>query len=166
MMIFLLLFVLQTDDADINRGIKLFNDLEYQKSIEVLKNVLQKQQNLTKQELTETHKYLAFDHLVLGNEGEADRLVKELLKMDPWYELDPMSSPRFLDFFAKVKKSMPPPPKKVATLTASGERSPVEMTYTTSPSARAMRDAPLTFAVGIADPERRHAKIELFHRKP
>jgi hypothetical protein len=31
---------------------------------------------------------------------------------------------------------------------------------------RALRDAPLTFAVGIADPDRRHAKIELYHRKP
>src|SRR5262249_11409351 len=133
---------------------------------EVLKRAFTRQQNLTKQELTETYKYLGFDYVVLGNEGEAERLFKELLKLDPWYELDPMASPRFLDFFAKVKKSMPPPPKKVATLTASGERSTVEMTYTTSPSSRALRDAPLTFAVGIADPERRHAKIELFHRKP
>jgi hypothetical protein len=162
----LMLFVLQTDDAEINKGIKLFNDLEYQKSIDVLRGVLGKQQNLTKQELTETYKFLAFDHLVLGNEGEAERLFKELLKIDPWYELDPMSSPRFLDFFAKVKKSMPPPPKKVATLTASGERSPVEMTYTTSPSSRAIKDAPLTFSVGIADPERRHSRIVLLHRKP
>jgi tetratricopeptide (TPR) repeat protein len=155
----------QTDNDEINKGIKLFNDLDYQKSIEALKSALGKQQNLTKQELTEAHKYLAFDYLVLGNEGEAERMVKELLKLDPWFELDPMSSPRFLDFFAKVKKSMPPPPKKVATLTATGERSPVEMTYTTSPSQHAMKDAPLTFAVGIADPERRHARIVLLHRK-
>jgi tetratricopeptide (TPR) repeat protein len=155
----------QTDNDEINRGIKLFNDLEYQKSIEQLKRALGKQQNLTKQELTETDKYLAFDYLVLGNEAEAERYVKELLKLDPWFELDPMSSPRFLDFFAKVKKSMPPPPKRVATLTASGERAPVEMTYTTSPSQRAIKDAPLTFAVGIADPERRHARIVLLHRK-
>ena len=162
----MLLFVFQTDDADINRGVKLFNDLEYQKSIEVLNGVLRKQQNLTKQELVETYKFLAFDYLVLGNEGEADRMVKELLKLDPWFELDPMASPRFLDFFAKVKKSMPPPPKKVATLTASGERAAVEMTYTTSPAQHAMKEAPLTFTVGIADPERRHARIVLLHRKP
>ena len=155
----------QTDNEDINRGIKLFNDLEYQKSIEQLKRALGKQQNLTKQELTEAYKFLAFDYIVLGNEAEAERHVKELLKLDPWFELDPMSSPRFLDFFAKVKKSMPPPPKRVATLTATGERSPVEMTYTTSPSQHATKDAPLTFVVGIADPERRHARIVLLHRK-
>jgi hypothetical protein len=64
--------------------------------------------------LVEIHKYLGASHMFTGDPAAAAKQFKELLKLEPTYELDPVLFPtEVVDEFSKVKQEMSDELKKI-----------------------------------------------------
>jgi hypothetical protein len=87
----------------IEEGIKQYNDLEYETSINTLSAALIRPGNTDGQKIT-IYQYLGLDYLLLGREEEAEGAFRSLLVIDENWAFDPVSTPpKFIEFFDKVK---------------------------------------------------------------
>lgn len=86
----------------IQRGSELFDDAEYEESIQTLSAALLRPGS-TKQEKIEVYRLLAYNYIVLKRNDEADAAVRGLLVLDETYKLAPTESPRFRDFFKATR---------------------------------------------------------------
>ncbi|MBK9260823.1 MAG: hypothetical protein IPM54_13515 [Polyangiaceae bacterium] len=86
----------------IQRGSELFDDAEYEESIQTLSAALLRPGS-TKQEKIEIYRLLAYNYIVLKRNDEADAAVRGLLVLDETYKLAPTESPRFRDFFKATR---------------------------------------------------------------
>ena len=84
------------------RGRALFDDQQYEESIQTLSAALLKPNN-TKEQKVEIYRLLALNYITLGRKDEADNAVRGLLSIAPQYTLPASESPRFRDFFAAVR---------------------------------------------------------------
>ena len=78
------------------RARELFEDQEYEVSIQTLSGALVRPGS-TKEQKLETYSLLAKDYITLGNGEEAETFVRALLALDPSYELpqtESLSLPR------------------------------------------------------------------------
>lgn len=87
----------------VERGRALFEDQQYEDSIQVLSAALMRPNN-TKEQRIEIHRLLALDYITLGRKDEAESAVRGLLVIEPDYQLPASESPRFRDFFAEARK--------------------------------------------------------------
>jgi hypothetical protein len=87
----------------IAKGRELFEDQQYEESIQTLSAALVRPTN-TKEQKVEIYRLLALNYITLGRKDEADNAVRGLLVVNPEYALPPTESPRFRDFFAKAKE--------------------------------------------------------------
>jgi hypothetical protein len=87
----------------IQKGTQLFEDQQYEESIQTLSAALLRPSN-TKDQKVEIYRLLALNYITLGRKDEAEQAVRALLVNNPEYELPAKESPRFRDFFAEVKK--------------------------------------------------------------
>lgn len=140
----------QTGNPDIDRGIALYNDLEYEEAEVVLSKALSKP-NLSVQEVTEGYKYLGLTYVALGRDDDARAAFRKLLETDPRYELPRTENPKAIDLFDEVKKSMPLPPGAV------------RMTQSASPSSP-RRSQPVVVTIGVVDQDGRHSRVMVYHR--
>lgn len=140
----------QTGNSDIDRGIALYDDLEYEQAAEVLAAALA-QPGLSVQELVEGYRVLALCYVALDRDDEARAAFKKLLEADPSYVLPRTESPKALDLFDEVKQSMPPP------------EGAVRMTQSVTPSTP-RRGQPLLVAIAVIDQGGRHARVTVYHR--
>lgn len=87
----------------IQRGTELFDDAEYEQSIQTLSAALLKPGS-TKEEKVEIYRLLAYNYIVLKRNDEADAAVRGLLVLDESYQLPSSESPRFRDFFKATRE--------------------------------------------------------------
>jgi hypothetical protein len=87
----------------IAKGQQLFEDQQYEESIQTLSAALLRPSN-TKDQKVEIYRLLALNYITLGRKDEAESAVRGLLVQSPDYQLPPTESPRFRDFFADVRK--------------------------------------------------------------
>lgn len=87
----------------IQRGSDLFDDAQYEESIQTLSAALLRPGS-TKQEKIEIYRLLAYNYIVLKRSDEADAAVRGLLVLDETYTLASSESPRFRDFFKATRE--------------------------------------------------------------
>jgi len=87
----------------IQKGQQLFEDQQYEESIQTLSAALLRPSN-TKEQRVEIYRLLALNYITIGRKDEAESAVRGLLVINPDYQLPATESPRFRDFFADVKK--------------------------------------------------------------
>lgn len=145
----------------IARGQQLFDDQQYEESIQTLSGALVRPNN-TKAQKIEIYRLLAFNYITLARRDEAESAVRGLLALEPTYEVSAKESPRFRDFFAAVRqkweaegrpglvKETEPPPRPVAMLHAS--------------PAQVKPDEEIPLVAHLEDPQRRVAVVKLFYR--
>jgi len=89
----------------IEEGIKQYNDLEYETSINTLSAASIRPGNTDDEKIT-IYQYLGLDYLLLGREEEAEGAFRNLLVIDESWTFDPVSTPpKFIEFFDKVKEA-------------------------------------------------------------
>lgn len=86
----------------IQRGADLFDDAEYEQSIQTLSAALLRPGS-SKQEKVEIYRLLAYNYIVMNRLDEADAAVRGLLVLDESYSLPKTESPRFQDFFKSTR---------------------------------------------------------------
>jgi hypothetical protein len=145
----------------IARGRELFDDQQYEESIQTLSAALLRPGN-TKAQKVDVYRLLALNYITLNRKEEAESAVRGLLCIDPEYQLPAAESPRFRDFIAGTrakweaegrpgleKPEAPPPP-------------PVGMRHT-SPS-ESKRGVQIDLLAKLEDEGHRVEFVELFFR--
>ncbi len=114
----------------VQRGHQLFEDQQYEESIQTLSAALLRPNN-TKPQKIEIYRFLALNYITLNRKDEAESAVRGLLSIEPSYALPQSESPRFRDFFTLVRtkweeegrpglvKETEPPPAAVSMKHAS-----------------------------------------------
>jgi hypothetical protein len=148
----------RTSSELIQRGRDLFEDQQYELSIQTLSGALVRPDS-TKEQRLETYCLLAKDHITLGNNEEAEAFVRALLALRPDYELPEQESPRFRDFFSAVQKKWadegrPGTERAPAKPVTLRHRSPTE----------APKESGMILTAQIDDPDHRVARVKLFFR--
>jgi len=87
----------------IQRGAALFDDAEYEESIQTLSAALLRPGS-SEEEKIEIYRLLAYNYIVLKRMDEADAAVRGLYVLDESYALAPSESPRFRDFFKSTRE--------------------------------------------------------------
>jgi hypothetical protein len=144
----------------IQRGRELFEDQEYEISIQTLSGALVRPGS-TKEQKLETYCLLAKDYITLGNGEEAETFVRALLALDPSYELPHTESPRFRDFFAAVRTKWEGEGRP-GLMTDQSLTKPVTLRHR-SPS-EAPRESGMVLTAQLEDPDHRVANVKLFFR--
>jgi tetratricopeptide (TPR) repeat protein len=85
------------------KGQALFDDQQYEESIQTLSAALLSPSN-TKAQRVEIYRLLALNYITLGRKDEAESAVRGLLVQQPDHQLPAGESPRFRDFFAQVRQ--------------------------------------------------------------
>lgn len=86
----------------IAKGQALFEDQQYEESIQTLSAALLRPSNTPTQKV-EIYRLLALNYITLGRKEEAESAVRGLLVQQPDYALPASESPRFRDFFAQAR---------------------------------------------------------------
>jgi hypothetical protein len=141
------------------RGQSLFDDQEYEESIQTLSGALVRPNN-TKAQKLEIYRLLALNYITLNRKEEAESAVRGLLAQDPGYELPARESPRFRDFFTAAKKKWEAEGRP--GLATEGLVSPVRMRHVSPSQANPHTQIDLTAT--LEDAGGRVKEVKLFHR--
>jgi hypothetical protein len=144
----------------IARGQSLFEDQQYEESIQTLSGALVRPNN-THQEKLDIYRLLALNYITLTRKEEAEGAVRGLLSLEPSYELPARESPRFRDFFAAVKKKWEAEGRPGLVKEAQ-PLAPVILRHA-SP-AEATAEAQIDLTATIEDPQSRVVKVMLHYR--
>jgi hypothetical protein len=87
----------------IQRGLDLFDDQQYEESIQTLSAALLRPGTSSKEKI-EIYRLLAYNYITLKRTEEADAAVRGLLALDESFKLPPTESPRFRDVFDATRK--------------------------------------------------------------
>ena len=145
----------------IQRGRALFDDQQYEESIQALSAALVRPNN-TKSQKLELYRLLALNYITLNRKDEAEGAVRGLLSLQPDYSLPSGESPRFRDFFAaaKAKWEAEGRPGLVKETAAA----PVPATMTHNSPAQAEPKKQLDLTATLSDPEHGVVSVRLFYR--
>lgn len=144
----------------IQRGRDLFDDQEYEESIQTLSGALVRPNN-TKQQKIEIYRLLALNYITLNRKDEAESAVRGLLALDPTYALPRTESPRFRDFFAAVRAKWEAEGRP-GLVTEENTPKPATLKHTSPAEAKPGEEVVLT--AQLDDPDHRAAGVELFYR--
>jgi hypothetical protein len=149
--------------ALIQRGSALFDDQQYEESIQTLSAALVRP-GATDLEKTEIYRLLAYNFIILKRADEADAAVRGILVLNETYSLPPTESPRFRDFFTATKKKWTDEgkPGKAVVGVAPPVEKPIRMTHT-SP-AEVKPDTKIQLTGQIEDPDNRVRAVQLAYR--
>jgi tetratricopeptide (TPR) repeat protein len=145
----------------IARGRALFEDQQYEESIQSLSAALVRPNN-SKAEKVEIYRLLALNYITLSRKEESESAVRGLLALQPDYALPASESPRFRDFFAAVKQKWIAEGRPGLATDVVAPPAPVTMTHN-SP-AQAERGKQLDLSATLTDPQHRVASVKLFYR--
>ncbi len=145
----------------IARGQSLFDDQQYEESIQTLSGALVRPNN-TKQQKLDIYRLLALNYITLTRKEEAEGAVRGLLSLEPTYELPQRESPRFRDFFAAAKQKWEAEGRPGLVKETQATLAPVTMKHSSPAQATAHTQIDLTAA--IDDPGARVAKVTLYYR--
>lgn len=87
----------------VERGSDLFDDQQYEESIQTLSAALLRP-TTSKADKIEIYRLLAYNYITLKRPDEADAAVRGLYVLDETFQLSSRESPRFRDFFAATRK--------------------------------------------------------------
>ncbi len=145
----------------IARGRELFDDQQYEESIQTLSAALLRPGN-TKAQKVDVYRLLALNYITINRKEEAESAVRGLLCIEPDYQLPSSESPRFRDFIAATrakweqegrpgleKPEAPPPP-------------PVGMRHM-SPS-ESKRSVQIDLLAKLEDEGHRVESVDLYYR--
>lgn len=144
----------------IARGQSLFDDQQYEESIQTLSGALLKPNN-TQQQKVEIYRLLALNYITLGRKDEAENAVRGLLVQQPDYEIPAKESPRFRDFFAQARTKWEAEgrPGIVKEVVAA---KPVVLRH--GSPAQVEANTPLELRARLEDPESRTGSVKLYYR--
>jgi hypothetical protein len=147
----------------IDRAEEMFDDQRYEESIQTLSGALVRP-GAKREERAEVYRLLAFNHIALGHNDEADASVRALLVLDETYTLGSNVSPRFRDFFTKSKKAWEDEgkPGKDGGGTEPAAQKPISVKH--APPAQVEAGTLVKVEGTIDDPGGAVAKVELFYR--
>jgi hypothetical protein len=145
----------------LQRAQKLFDEQQYEESIQVLSAALVRPGN-TKAQKVEVYRLLMLNYITLGKKDEADAAVRGLLAIAPDYDLPSSESPRFRDFF-KASKDKWIADGKPGLVTDAEPAAPAVAMQHTSPSQVEPRTE-VALSVKLDDPKSRIDSVKLFYR--
>jgi tetratricopeptide (TPR) repeat protein len=145
----------------LQRAQKLFDEQQYEESIQVLSAALVRPGN-TKAQKVEVYRLLMLNYITLGKKDEADAAVRGLLAIQPDYELPASESPRFRDFFKTARDKWVADGKPGVVTDAEPAAPQVQMQHT-SPSQVEPRTE-VALSVKLDDPKGRVDSVKLFYR--
>jgi hypothetical protein len=146
----------------VQRGSELFDDQQYEESIQTLSAALVRPGATTKEKI-EIYRLLAYNYIILKRNDEADAAVRGILVIDEGFALPPTESPRFRDFFENTRKKWDAEgkPGKAA---AGGEVDTSKIKITHSSPAEAPKNEAIKLSGTIDDPEARVRGVQLAYR--
>jgi hypothetical protein len=144
----------------LQRGRDLYEDQQYEESIQTLSGALVRPDNTLAQKI-EIYRLLALDHITLGHKEEAENVVRALLALQPDYALPRTESPRFRDFFAAVRAKWEADGRPGLASQASA---PEPVTLRHSSPSEAAPDHEITLTATVDGPGRRARQVEVFYR--
>ncbi|HVY47493.1 MAG TPA: hypothetical protein VHB21_16505 [Minicystis sp.] len=147
-----------TTTSLVQRGSELFEDQQYEESIQTLSAALVRPGATTKEKI-EIYRLLAYNYIILKRTDEADAAVRGILVLDENFTLPPSESPRFRDFFDAVKKKWEAEGKPGR---AAPEQKPIKMQHT-SPAEVPHGEA-IKLSGTIEDPDARVRGVTLAYR--
>lgn len=145
----------------------LYAKLEFEKC---LKRIAQASQwRSSPRELLEIELYAGLCHFNLGQKADAEERFKQAVRIDPAAELPPYTSPRAVELFAKLRKTMKPkvepPPKPPEDIPGLVE-APPEAKGDARPEQKAEPRAEPRPEVAEPRPERRESRAEATEPRP
>jgi tetratricopeptide (TPR) repeat protein len=143
------------------RAQQLFDDQQYEESIQTLSAALVRPSN-TKAQRVEIYRLLALNYITLGRRDEAESAVRGLLSLEPTYALPTSESPRFRNFFAEVQQRWEAEGQPGLVREEEPPPMPVSMRHT-SPS-QIERGTEIRLVVRLEDPQRRVVDVKLYFR--
>jgi hypothetical protein len=149
------------DQDLIARSQSLFEDQQYEESIQTLSGALVRPNN-TKQQKIDIYRLLALNYITLQHKEEAEGAVRGLLALDPSYELPQRESPRFRDFFAAVKQKWEAEGRPGLVKETEPPPAPVTMKHA-SPAQGVVRTQ-IDLTATLDDPQARVARVTLHYR--
>jgi len=145
----------------IARGRQLFDDQQYEESIQTLSAALLRPNNSGEQRV-EIYRLLALNYITLNRREEAESAVRGLLALEPGYALPASESPRFRDFFAAARERWEADGRPGVVKPSEPPPAPVTMAHASPPSADPR--TPIALSARLGDPDRRVAAVKLFFR--
>lgn len=147
----------------ISRGRSLFEDQQYEESIQTLSAAILRP-NLAKEQKIEVLRLMALNYITLNRKDEAESAVRGLLAIEQTYELPRGESPRFRDFFATARKKWEADgkPGLVTADAPATQLVPVNIGHTSPSQTSPNTDIPLT--IKMDDPQGRVYDVKLFYR--
>ncbi|MBN2496782.1 MAG: tetratricopeptide repeat protein [Deltaproteobacteria bacterium] len=98
--------IARAEDPQLQRAVRHYEEQDYKKALGMLDRALGKA-GLGKADRLEALRYRGFVHVALGHDDKAADDFRELLKLDPGLELNPLlTSPKILEAFNKVRDEM------------------------------------------------------------
>ena len=153
----------KTTTTLIQRGGALFEDQQYEESIQTLSAALLRPGS-SEAEKVETYRLLAYNYIILKRTEEADAAVRGLLVLNEKFTLPPTESPRFRDFFDGTRKKWTDEgqPGKAAVGLPAAQEKPIRMEHA-SP-AQTPPGATFKLIGSITDPDARVRGVQLAYR--
>jgi hypothetical protein len=147
----------------ISRGRSLFEDQQYEESIQTLSAAILRP-NLAKEQKIEVLRLMALNYITLNRKDEAESAVRGLLAIEPTYELPKGESPRFRDFFTTARKKWEADgkPGLVTGDVPPTQLTPVNIGHTSPSQTNPSTAIPLT--IKMDDPQGRVYDVKLFYR--
>lgn len=141
----------------IERGVTEYEDVRFEEALQTFSAALVRTGN-TPTDLATIYNYLALTYLALGREEEATGAYRSLLGLSPDHQPGSDVSPRFREFFARVRTEweadgrpgLPPP-------------APVSIAHRSPPQAE--RGTEVELEATLDDPDRRVASLVLAYRQ-
>lgn len=147
----------------IQRAAELFDDQQYEESIQTLSAALLRPGSSTKEKI-EIYRLLAYNYITLKRNEEADAAVRGLYVVDESFTLPKTESPRFRDFFEATRKKWVEEGKPGQTTEPDGGGAvqTVKIAHT-SPAQVALGTA-IKLTGTLDDPKGRARGVQLFYR--
>ncbi len=140
------------------KGQELFDEQRYDESIQTLSAVVARKDIPAKRRIAAL-RLLAYNHIVLGNLGQAKGVVWSIYVEDEDYELGEEESPRFGDFFKKHKATW----IKAGRPGKSTART-INVKIKHSPPAEAESGLAISLSGLIEDPDAEVARLRVYYR--
>lgn len=144
----------------IAKGQELFDDQQYEESVQTLSAALLRPSN-TKEQKVEIYRLLAYNYITLGRKAEADAAVRGLLVVRPDYELPESESPRFRDYFKDVRAKWEAEGRPGLVKETTPEH-PIGLRHVSPSSAE--HDKPIELRASLDDPNKRSGSVKLYYR--
>jgi hypothetical protein len=153
--------VKKTATSLIQRGSELFDDAEYEESIQTLSAALLRP-GTSKQEKIEIYRLLAYNYITLKRTEEADAAVRGLLVIDESFNLPPTESPRFRDFFKWTREKWEAEGKPGRETAVSVQERPIQIMH--SSPAQVPPGTLVKLTGRLEDPDSRVRGVQLAYR--